>query len=158
MTRLQKCFGIKMSTSQYESNPFMINRNGKTQYCKINPPIISAFRLAAAQEAAAQHRAGRDWSSFTAMGGPSQSGANAEKAAPGPSSLFVFGENNPIRRYTRFIIEWPYPLMHRFCRIYDNMGFRNCVRQQITFAKKNLAGGKIIPKIPKCGLRNGEIY
>lgn len=77
-------------------------------------------RLAAAQEAAAQHRAGRDWSSITAMGGPSQPGANVEKAAPGPSSLFVFGENNPIRRYTRFIIEWPYPLMHSHFKIYDH--------------------------------------
>ncbi|XP_065213855.1 voltage-dependent calcium channel type A subunit alpha-1 [Planococcus citri] len=68
---------------------------------------LGDIMLAAAQEAAAQHRAGRDWSSITAMGGPSQPGANVEKAAPGPSSLFVFGENNPIRRYTRFIIEWP---------------------------------------------------
>lgn len=28
---------------------------------------------------------------------------------PGPSSLFLFSTDNPVRRYTRFIIEWPYP-------------------------------------------------
>lgn len=26
---------------------------------------------------------------------------------PGPSSLFIFGEKNPIRRLFKFIIEWP---------------------------------------------------
>ncbi|KAF0766466.1 Uncharacterized protein FWK35_00011203, partial [Aphis craccivora] len=30
-------------------------------------------------------------------------------APPGPSSLFLFSTDNPVRRYTRFIIEWPYP-------------------------------------------------
>ncbi|XP_037083301.1 voltage-dependent calcium channel type A subunit alpha-1-like isoform X2 [Pollicipes pollicipes] len=33
-------------------------------------------------------------------GAPSQDGK-------GPSSLFLFSETNPIRRYTKFIIEWP---------------------------------------------------
>ncbi|XP_050531904.1 voltage-dependent calcium channel type A subunit alpha-1 isoform X4 [Daktulosphaira vitifoliae] len=28
-------------------------------------------------------------------------------APPGPSSLFLFSADNPVRRYTRFIIEWP---------------------------------------------------
>lgn len=28
-----------------------------------------------------------------------------------PSSLFFFGEDNIVRRYTRFIIEWPYPFI-----------------------------------------------
>lgn len=27
----------------------------------------------------------------------------------GPSSLFIFSDDNFIRRHTRFIIEWPYP-------------------------------------------------
>ncbi|PSN29858.1 Voltage-dependent calcium channel type A subunit alpha-1 [Blattella germanica] len=27
--------------------------------------------------------------------------------AKGPTSLFFLSEDNPIRRYTRFIIEWP---------------------------------------------------
>ncbi|XP_049820303.1 voltage-dependent calcium channel type A subunit alpha-1 isoform X2 [Aethina tumida] len=35
------------------------------------------------------------------MGGASAAGGQ------GPSSLFLFSEENPIRRYTRFIIEWP---------------------------------------------------
>ncbi|CAH0559083.1 unnamed protein product [Brassicogethes aeneus] len=37
------------------------------------------------------------------MGGASAAGGH------GPSSLFLFSEENLIRRYTRFIIEWPYP-------------------------------------------------
>lgn len=28
-------------------------------------------------------------------------------APPGPSSLFIFGDKNPIRRLFKFIIEWP---------------------------------------------------
>ncbi|XP_028169286.1 voltage-dependent calcium channel type A subunit alpha-1 [Ostrinia furnacalis] len=54
--------------------------------------------LAAAQEAAgAQARA----APADTMGGAHQ------PAAPGPSSLFIFSNENPIRRYTKFIIEWP---------------------------------------------------
>ncbi|XP_023224863.1 voltage-dependent calcium channel type A subunit alpha-1-like [Centruroides sculpturatus] len=30
---------------------------------------------------------------------------------PVPSSLFIFGSNNIIRRCTRFLIEWPYPFI-----------------------------------------------
>ncbi|KAJ3619599.1 hypothetical protein MTP99_005267 [Tenebrio molitor] len=40
------------------------------------------------------------------MGGASAAGGQ------GPSSLFLFSEENPIRRHTRFIIEWPYPFIH----------------------------------------------
>ncbi|CAH1183785.1 unnamed protein product [Phaedon cochleariae] len=39
------------------------------------------------------------------MGGAG--GATASVSGRGPSSLFLFSEDNPIRRYTRFIIEWP---------------------------------------------------
>ncbi|KAJ8734234.1 hypothetical protein PYW07_014785 [Mythimna separata] len=54
--------------------------------------------LAAAQEAAgAQARA----APADTMGGAHQ------PATPGPSSLFIFADENPIRRYTKFIIEWP---------------------------------------------------
>ncbi|KAL0850451.1 hypothetical protein ABMA28_012254 [Loxostege sticticalis] len=34
-------------------------------------------------------------------------GGAHQPAAPGPSSLFIFSNENPIRRYTKFIIEWP---------------------------------------------------
>ncbi|CAK1599480.1 unnamed protein product [Parnassius mnemosyne] len=34
-------------------------------------------------------------------------GGAHQPAAPGPSSLFIFSDENPIRRYTKFIIEWP---------------------------------------------------
>ncbi|XP_039745501.1 voltage-dependent calcium channel type A subunit alpha-1 [Pararge aegeria] len=55
-------------------------------------------RLAAAQEAAgAQARA----APADTMGGAHQ------PATPGPSSLFIFSDENPVRRYTKFIIEWP---------------------------------------------------
>ncbi|CAG5041769.1 unnamed protein product [Parnassius apollo] len=61
-------------------------------------PLPQALRLAAAQEAAgAQARA----APADTMGGAHQ------PATPGPSSLFIFSDENPIRRYTKFIIEWP---------------------------------------------------
>ncbi|XP_060810711.1 voltage-dependent calcium channel type A subunit alpha-1 [Amyelois transitella] len=59
---------------------------------------LGDIMLAAAQEAAgAQARA----APADTMGGAHQ------PAAPGPSSLFIFSNENPIRRYTKFIIEWP---------------------------------------------------
>lgn len=66
------------------------------------------FRLAAAQEAAAQavqQQAG-------AAGAADRMGGASAAGGQGPTSLFLFSEENPIRRYTRFIIEWPYPF---FC-------------------------------------------
>ncbi|KAH7979723.1 hypothetical protein HPB49_010733 [Dermacentor silvarum] len=33
--------------------------------------------------------------------------------ARGPSSLFLLSEDNLLRRYTKFFIEWPYPFF--FC-------------------------------------------
>lgn len=38
------------------------------------------------------------------MGGPTSRG---EPPTSGPTSLFLFTEENLIRKYTRFIIEWP---------------------------------------------------
>ncbi|XP_034248827.1 voltage-dependent calcium channel type A subunit alpha-1 isoform X6 [Thrips palmi] len=67
---------------------------------------MDEMRLAAAQEAAAQHRAGRDSPGGGLMGGPHGGGGHGPPAN-GPSSLFLFNEGNPIRKYTRFIIEWP---------------------------------------------------
>ncbi|XP_035430878.1 voltage-dependent calcium channel type A subunit alpha-1 isoform X23 [Spodoptera frugiperda] len=59
---------------------------------------LGDIMLAAAQEAAgAQARA----APADTMGGAHQ------PATPGPSSLFIFADENPIRRYTKFIIEWP---------------------------------------------------
>ncbi|KAG6457071.1 hypothetical protein O3G_MSEX010098 [Manduca sexta] len=34
-------------------------------------------------------------------------GGAHQPATPGPSSLFILSNENPIRRYTKFIIEWP---------------------------------------------------
>ncbi|KAK9709139.1 hypothetical protein QE152_g26795 [Popillia japonica] len=68
--------------------------------------IVLNYRLAAAQEAAAQ-AVQQQTGAGTAdrMGGASAAGGQ------GPTSLFLFSEENPIRRYTRFIIEWPYPFV-----------------------------------------------
>ena len=98
-------------------------------------------RLAAAQEAAAQHAeneerrnrsggvlglghlpylgassrssflgdAGNGWSPSTAGMGTKRSGGAAASSGSGPTSLFILTEKNFLRRYTRFIIEWPYP-------------------------------------------------
>ncbi|XKL62043.1 hypothetical protein PGB90_001876 [Kerria lacca] len=54
--------------------------------------------LAAAQEAAAQHRAGRDWSSFTAGGGATQPGGSMEKEVPGPKDQRVNMEEDFLRK------------------------------------------------------------
>lgn len=35
------------------------------------------------------------------------SGRSGDPHAGGPTSLFILTEENPIRKYTRFIIEWP---------------------------------------------------
>ncbi|XP_075226266.1 voltage-dependent calcium channel type A subunit alpha-1-like [Lycorma delicatula] len=61
---------------------------------------LGDIMLAAAQQAAAQQRAGRDCS-------PAVMGQTPNEPAKGPSSLFLFSEDNRVRRYTRFIIEWP---------------------------------------------------
>lgn len=71
---------------------------------------VYCFRLAAAQEAAAQavqQQAG-------AAGAADRMGGASAAGGQGPTSLFLFSEENPIRRYTRFIIEWPYPFYFYF--------------------------------------------
>lgn len=70
-----------------------------------------SYRLAAAQEAAlagqassGQRHLGRDsYHLADRMGGPRDQGPPVQ----GPSSLFIFSDENIIRRYTKFIIEWP---------------------------------------------------
>ncbi|RZF37450.1 hypothetical protein LSTR_LSTR011364 [Laodelphax striatellus] len=76
--------------------------------------VVSYRRLAAAQEAAAQQRAGRDlqWTAAAEAGCGGMGHPGGPHDPPkGPSSLFLFSEENIVRRYTRFIIEWPYPLL-----------------------------------------------
>lgn len=65
-----------------------------TYWCNKNG-MFAYYRLAAAQEAAgAQARA----APADTMGGAHQ------PATPGPSSLFIFSDENPIRRYVFIII------------------------------------------------------
>lgn len=69
-------------------------------------------RLAAAQEAAlsqqreAQLRQAGFYREADRMGGPSLPSGQSPHSG-GPSSLFILSEDNIIRKYTRFIIEWP---------------------------------------------------
>lgn len=84
------------------------------------------FRLAAAAEARASAgvsgegagRLGRP-PSYGAMGG--KKGPPPQAGAKGPSSLFILSDDNVLRKYTRFIIEWPYPFMlrHFFIPLYN---------------------------------------
>lgn len=76
--------------------------------------VIFISRLAAAQEAALAGQtstsggySGRKGPFRLAdrMGGPSSGGQ--PPIGGGPTSLFILTEENPIRKYTRFIIEWP---------------------------------------------------
>ncbi|KAK4881175.1 hypothetical protein RN001_004494 [Aquatica leii] len=66
---------------------------------------LGDIMLAAAQEAAAQavqqQQAG--------VGAADRMGGANTAGGQGPTSLFIFSEENIIRRCTRFIIEWPYP-------------------------------------------------
>ncbi|XP_035783187.1 voltage-dependent calcium channel type A subunit alpha-1-like isoform X11 [Anopheles albimanus] len=75
---------------------------------------LGDIMLAAAQEAAlAGHTSngsqfGRKGGHYLAdrMGGPSSQGGQPLPGG-GPTSLFILSEDNIIRKYTRFIIEWP---------------------------------------------------
>lgn len=66
-------------------------------------------RLAAAQEAAAQAEQQQ-----AGVGAADRMGGASAAGGQGPSSLFLLSEENPIRRYTRFIIEWPYPFSYYY--------------------------------------------
>lgn len=67
--------------------------------------------MAAAQEAVLAGQTtngrhlGREFANHSAdrMGGSN----NQAPSGSGPTSLFILSEENPIRRYTKFIIEWP---------------------------------------------------
>ncbi|CRL08058.1 CLUMA_CG021016, isoform A [Clunio marinus] len=67
--------------------------------------------LAAAQEAAiaGQSSSGRQLDRKFAFHSADKMGVPKDQGPPnsGPTSLFILSEENPIRRYTNFIIEWP---------------------------------------------------
>lgn len=79
--------------------------------------FVSLFiRLAAEKEVAAA--AGRDCTrsagTSAGMGRPRSHHHHPhnrpqEPEPPGPNSLFLFGTETFVRKYTKFIIEWPYP-------------------------------------------------
>lgn len=67
--------------------------------------------MAAAQEAAlaGQTSSGRQFGRESAYYAADRMGGPRDQGPPisGPTSLFILSEENPIRRYTKFIIEWP---------------------------------------------------
>lgn len=72
--------------------------------------LIINFRLAAAQEAAfagqtSSGRQIRDFSYHTAADRMVAKDHGPPKS--GPTSLFILSDDNPLRRFTKFIIEWP---------------------------------------------------
>jgi len=68
--------------------------------------LVVNFRLAAAQAQQKGRPGTRDCPAAPTHMGKHQQQPPGAKV---PSSLFFFGEKNIVRRYTRFIIEWPYP-------------------------------------------------
>lgn len=64
-----------------------------------------------------------------AMGSKRPVSAAAAAAGTLPTSLFILTEKNIIRRYTRFIIEWPYPFIYLFLNYIFN--YYSC-RMQIS--------------------------
>lgn len=68
-------------------------------------------RLAAAQEAALAGQTSRNGLQRSTYRLADKMGGSSSRGEPptsgGPTSLFIFTESNPIRKYTRFIIEWP---------------------------------------------------
>ncbi|KAK9871164.1 hypothetical protein WA026_011446 [Henosepilachna vigintioctopunctata] len=74
---------------------------------------IGINRLAAAQEAAAQQAVAQQ----AGVGAADKMGGASAAGGQGPSSLFLLTDQNIIRRYTRFIIEWPYPFKTIFIEL-----------------------------------------
>jgi len=82
---------------------------------------LAAAHEAAALQAAQGTSSGRQFAGAGgtflggALGGSSADAMGGQQAQhPGGStSLFLLSEENIIRRYTRFIIEWPYPFLYK---------------------------------------------
>ncbi|GIY88807.1 hypothetical protein CDAR_438831 [Caerostris darwini] len=76
--------------------------------------MLQIARLRALQaEAAVRSCEGEDEPKLSGRAMVKKRGQQAE-GAKGPSSLFLLSDDNLIRRYTKFIIEWPYPFF-AFC-------------------------------------------
>lgn len=97
---------------------FFVNSDDNIYF--LDRSLVYCFsRMAAEKEVAAA--AGRDCkgSAGTSAAGtdnPQSKKQDQKQPAdefPGPSSLFLFSTDNPVRRYTKFIIEWPYPFLKR---------------------------------------------
>ncbi|GFQ81934.1 hypothetical protein TNCT_155161 [Trichonephila clavata] len=72
---------------------------------------LSLLRLRALQAEAASRSCDRDdEQKLSGREMVKKRGQQAE-GAKGPSSLFLLSDDNLIRRYTKFIIEWPYPFL-----------------------------------------------
>ncbi|GAB6022012.1 hypothetical protein CHUAL_006164 [Chamberlinius hualienensis] len=78
---------------------------------KFGDIALSALSAEAALNAERDVGGDSDTLSFSGRNGAMapRRGAQAHGVGEGPTSLFIFSEKNAVRRYTRFIIEWPYP-------------------------------------------------
>lgn len=107
---------IKTSLISYQLSPFILFQ---LDYCatQLLTPLSSlSRRLAAAAEARAS--AGVSGEGLGRLSRPATYGAMGGKKGPppqpgvkGPSSLFILSDDNILRKYTKFMIEWPYPFM-----------------------------------------------
>nr|XP_017023069.1 voltage-dependent calcium channel type A subunit alpha-1 isoform X1 [Drosophila kikkawai] len=110
-------YGTQQASSNRRRRPVMgAGGNGQESFALVQTrPNLGDIMLEAAQEVVlAEHQQdflggghlGRKGAHRLAdrMGGPKK-----EENPPGggPTSLFILTEDNPIRKYTRFIIEWP---------------------------------------------------
>lgn len=105
---------IKTSLISYQLSPF------SSSLCIVRRSFSRPFplsrRLAAAAEARAS--AGVSGEGLGRLSRPATYGAMGGKKGPppqpgvkGPSSLFILSDDNILRKYTKFMIEWPYPFM-----------------------------------------------
>ena len=77
--------------------------------------------MAAAAEARAAAASGEDGGragppGYSAMGG--KKGPPPQPGVKEPSSLFILADDNCLRKYTKFIIEWPYPFSNILLKLF----------------------------------------
>jgi hypothetical protein len=116
-------FSCTLNVSQYKMTSIVV--------------FFFLFRLTALSEAEANRGAGEGSGGAGGYGGAGGGsaggmgfggfgGSRAPRRHPdddekAPSSLFILSDKNPLRRYTKFIIEWPYPFPFNQHRIKKSM-------------------------------------
>lgn len=95
---------------EFDPNFFNRHRRLTSLYSSYGP---EAAAILEAQKMASKRKPPGGQSGGGQLGGVGGSGGGiggiGGSSGKGPSSLFIFSDDNFIRRHTRFIIEWPYP-------------------------------------------------